>query len=160
MAYIGLQFLTRCTRTTAARTRLRQEELRQLIWDDMGLDEAEPNVRVRVVSAKNKTEERVPVVPEIVEELRAHRSASARRSDLVSPNSVPRCARLQGDLKANGITYQDEFGGFLDFHPLRHTCTTFLDRNRVSPRFAMKVLRQRDPRLTTLVYTDELQLLV
>lgn len=142
---------------TAARTGLRQEELRQLTWDDVALDKSEPSVRVRVVCAKNKTEEPVPLVPEIVEALTTHRPPCATGSDLVFPQ-VPRCARLQSDLKANGIAYQDEAGRYLDFHALRYTCATFLQRHGIPQRFAMKVLRQRDIRLTAQVYTDELQL--
>ncbi len=56
---------------TAARTGLRQEELRQLLWDDLRLDEGVPDVRVRIVCAKNKKEELVPLVPEICEALKA-----------------------------------------------------------------------------------------
>jgi integrase len=59
----------------AARTGLRQEELRQLIWDDLRFDEKVPHVRVRVTCAKNKKEEHVPLVPEIAEALKG---ASAR----------------------------------------------------------------------------------
>ncbi len=39
---------------TAAGTGLRNDELRQLIWDDVRLDVAVPWVRVRVVCAKKK----------------------------------------------------------------------------------------------------------
>jgi integrase len=54
---------------TAARTGLRQEELRQLTWADLSLDTDAPFVVVREASAKNKKEECVCLVPEIVERL-------------------------------------------------------------------------------------------
>lgn len=143
---------------TAARTGLRQEELRQLTWGDVRLDEAVPQVRVRVVCAKNKTEEDVPLVPEIVEALKAHRPKDTAASELVFPGGIPRAARLRADLKANGIAYQDEAGRYLDFHALRYTWTTFLQRHGIAQRFAMKLLRHSDIKLTAKVYTDESQL--
>jgi len=142
----------------AARTGLRQEELRQLIWDDLRFDDEVPHVRVRVVCAKNKTEEHVPLVPEIAEALRAHRPANASAKDLVFPNGIPRAARLRGDLESNGIAYQDESGRYADFHALRYTWTTFLQRHGIAQRFAMKLLRHSDMKLTAKVYTDETQL--
>ena len=143
---------------TAARTGLRQEELRQLIWDDLRLEEEVPYVRVRVVCAKNKTEEHVALVPEVCEALKAHRPPNYSSNGLVFERGVPRAERLQADLKANEIAYQDELGRYADFHALRYTWTTFLQRNGIAQRFAMKLLRHSDIRLTSKVYTDESQL--
>ena len=50
---------------TAARTGLRQEELKQMKWGDLRLDAAVPFVVVRDYAAKNKKEESVQLVPEI-----------------------------------------------------------------------------------------------
>src|ERR1022692_796257 len=54
---------------TAARTGLRQEELKQMKWGDLHLDADVPFVVVRDYAAKNKKEESVQLVPEIVEAL-------------------------------------------------------------------------------------------
>ncbi len=143
---------------TAARTGLRQEELRQLIWDDLRLEKEVPHVRVRVVCAKNKTEEQVELVPEICEALKAHRPPDYSPNGLVFEKGVPRAARLRADLETNEIAYQDELGRYADFHALRYTWTTFLQRNGIAQRFAMKLLRHSDIRLTSKVYTDESQL--
>jgi integrase len=143
---------------TAARTGLRWEELRQLNWNEVHLDDAVPHVVVRAETAKNKTEESVCLVPEIVEALKAYRSANESPSKLVFPNGIPRARRLQKDAEANGIAYQDELGRFADFHALRYTWATFLQRNGIAQRFAMKLMRHSDIKLTAKVYTDESQL--
>ena len=143
---------------TAARTGLRNDELRQLIWEDLRLDDAIPSVRVRVVCAKNKKEEYVPLIPEIIEVLKAHRPAKCSPLDLVFPRQVPRASRLEKDCATNRIAYCDETGRYVDFHALRHTFATFLQRHDVPQRFAMKLMRHIDMKLTAKGYTDETQL--
>ncbi len=97
---------------TAARTGLRWEELRQLTWGDVRLEANQPEILVRAETAKNKTEEPVMLVPEIVEALQAHRPAGWSAKDLVFPNGIPRARRLQKDSEALGIAYQDEAGRY------------------------------------------------
>jgi integrase len=143
---------------TAARTGLRQEELKQLTWGDLFLDATVPFVVVRDYAAKNKKEESVQLVPEIVEVLTAHRPAECAATDLVFPNGIPRARRLTKDAEANGIPYRDELGRYADFHALRYTWATFLQRNGVAQRFVMKLMRHSDIKLTAKVYTDEMQL--
>ena len=143
---------------TAARTGLRAEELRQLKWGEVKLEAAAPMVTVRAETAKNKMEEAVCLVPEIVAALKAYRPVKWSPMDLVFPNGIPRNLRLQKDAKANGIAYQDEKGRYADFHALRYTWATFLQRNGVAQRFAMKLMRHSDIKLTSKVYTDETQL--
>jgi len=63
------------------------------------MDDKVPTVRVRVLGAKNKKEERVPLVPEIVDALKAYRPDDYSASDLVFPNGVPRAGRLRRDLE-------------------------------------------------------------
>jgi hypothetical protein len=143
---------------TAARTGLRQEELKQMKWGDLHLDADVPFVVVRDYAAKNKKEESVQLVPEIVEALTAHRPAGCVGTDLVFPHGIPRARCLTLDAEANGIPYRDELGRYGDFHALRYTWATFLQRNGVAQRFAMKLMRHSDIRLTAQVYTDEMQL--
>ena len=143
---------------TAARTGLRQEELRQLTWADLHLDAAAPFLVVRDAVAKNKKEEPVCLVPEIVEVLKAHRPSEYSAAALVFPNGIPRASRLKVDAERNGIQYRDDVGRYADFHALRHTWATFLQRNDVPQRFAMKLMRHSDIKLTAKVYTDETQL--
>ena len=143
---------------TAARTGLRQEELRQLTWADVNLEAAAPFVIVRESCAKNKKEERVCLVPDVVEVLRSRRQSDSAPGDLVFPNGIPRASRLKVDAERNGIPYQDELGRYADFHALRYTWATFLQRHNIPQRFAMKLMRHSDIKLTAKVYTDEAQL--
>jgi len=113
---------------------------------------------VREWSAKNKKEERVYLVPETVEALRFHRPSDFTPDTLVFPNGIPRASRLRADAERNGIQYRDELGRYADFHALRYTCATWMQRNGVPARFAMKQMRHSDIKLTVKVYTDELQL--
>lgn len=143
---------------TAARTGLRSDELRQVTWADMELDAKPPRVRVRVETAKNKREQFVDLVPEIVEALREYRGASWKASANVFPKGIPRACRLMKDCEKNGIEYCDAEGRYADFHALRHTFGTWLQRNNIPPREIMRQMRHSDYRLTMNTYTDERQL--
>ena len=118
---------------TAVRTGLRWDELRQLKWNEVKLDAATPTITVRAETAKNKTEESVCLVPEIVEALKAHRPGKWPPTDLVFRQGIPRNRRLQKDAQANGISYQDEQGRYADFHALatpgRRSCNATGWRN-------------------------------
>ena len=140
---------------TAARSGLRSDELRQLAWADVELDAQPPRVRVRVETAKNKREQFVDLVPEIVEALRAYRGVSWKASANVFPKGIPRACRLKQDCEKNGIEYCDAEGRYADFHALRHTFGTWLQRNNIPPR---EIMRHSDYRLTMNTYTDERQL--
>ena len=143
---------------TAARTGLRQEELRQLTWADVQLETDVPFVVVREATAKNKKEERVCLMPEIVEALKAHRPTDFALRDRVFPHGIPRASRLKVDAARNGVPYRDQLGRYADFHALRYTWATFLQRNGVAQRCAMTLMRHSDIKLTAKVYTDEMQL--
>jgi hypothetical protein len=54
-------------------------------------------VVVREASAKNKKEERVCLVPEIVEALRSYRPSDSAPGALVFPKGIPRASRLKAD---------------------------------------------------------------
>ena len=113
---------------------------------------------VRAATAKNKTEERVCLVPEMAEALKAHQPPRFAPGDLVFPMGIPRASRLKVDEERIGVEYRDETGRYADFHALRYTWATFLQRNDIPQRFAMKLMRHSDIKLTSKVYTDETQL--
>ncbi len=100
----------------------------------------------------------MPLVPEIAEALRAHRPDDYSPNDLVFTDGVPRARPLRLDSESNGIAYCDESKRYADFHALRYTWATFLQRHGIAQRFAMKLLRHSDIKLTAKVYTDETQL--
>ena len=141
----------------AARTGLRQEELRQLQWGDVRLETQIPEIMVRAETAKNKTQEPVRLVPEIVEALKAHRPVRWLPSDLVFPNGIPRASRLKVDAERVGVAYCDEQDRYADFHALRYTWATFMRKHGISDNFARKQMRHQTIRQTD-GYTDEAQL--
>jgi len=73
--------------------------------------------------------------------LKGYRSAHESPSKLVFPNGIPRASQLRKGEKADGIAYRDGLGRHADFHALRYTWATFLQRNGISQRFAMKLMR-------------------
>ncbi len=77
--------------------------------------------------------------------------------DMVAPPDEKTRKARDGFLTAVK-TYQDELRRFADFHALRYTWATFLQRNGVAQRFAMNLMRHSDIKLTAKVYTDEMQL--
>lgn len=88
--------------------------------------------------------------------------ATSRERLLVNPRlcfgSIDGTFRLKADSDRNGIAYRDRSGGYADFHALRDTWATFLQRNGVFQRFAMQLMRHSDINLTSKVYVDETQL--
>jgi hypothetical protein len=97
-------------------------------------------------------------MPEIVEALGFHRPQDFAPGALVFPNGIPRASRLKVDAERNGIQYRDGSGRYADFHSLRYTWATFLQRNGIAQRLAMNLMRHSDIKLTSKVYTDESQL--
>jgi hypothetical protein len=67
---------------------------------------------------------------------------------------LPRIKRYRRDLEAVGIPYKDESGKIFDFHALRVTYGTHLQKSGVSIPEAMQLMRHSDSKLTTKIYTD------
>jgi hypothetical protein len=57
-------------------------------------------------------------------------------------------------LKQAGIDWKDDKGRQADFHALRTTLCTMLNKQGVSLQTAMSIMRHRDIRLTTKTYND------
>lgn len=139
----------------AARSGLRQEELKQLTWDDVELDQNRGMITVRDTVSKNRKQQRIPLLPELREALLQYRPISWKPHDRVFTRGVPRCGRLQEDLATIGVPYQDDLGRYADFHALRMTFSTYLQRNGVPIHVAKIMMRHSDIRLTTQTYLDE-----
>ena len=73
---------------------------------------------------------------------------------LVFPERVPAMKVIRADFKTACIPLEDERGHRVDFHALRMTYITRLQRAGVSPREAMELARHSDMRLTMKTYTD------
>ena len=70
------------------------------------------------------------------------------------PEGVPRARTLKKDLEQVGIPFCDEQGRYADFHSLRYSWATHLQRQGVNSRMAMELMRHSDRKLTDRLYTD------
>ena len=138
----------------AAWTGLRRNEIRQLTWGDIHVDTIPARITLQARTTKSKRADALPMHPQLADELRAWRPASAGPTDFVI-STVPHMNCLRADLALAGIAHKDEAGRYVDFHSLRVSLATMLAANRVSPRAAQALMRHTDPRLTAGVYTDE-----
>lgn len=139
---------------TAMYTGLRRNELRQLQWGDVHLDAAQPHVRLRAATTKNRKAESIPLHPELAAELRATRPTRVGPASPVF-DRIPTNETRRRDYERAGIARLDERGRQSDFHALRLTYCTMLHRQGVPLRQAMALMRHSDARLTTQVYTDQ-----
>jgi integrase len=146
--YRGIAYLT------AARTGLRHGELAQLKWGDMDFDSETPHVLARAGTTKNKKDSRIPLTRELEAALLTHKPDDAKPTDSVFPKGVPRARTLKKDLEKVGVPFCDEQGRYADFHSLRYSWATHLQRQGVNSRMAMELMRHSDRKLTDKIYTD------
>jgi integrase len=139
----------------AVHTGLRRSELRALQWKHIHLNKDGPIVILDGQFTKNGKDAKIPLHPEIAQELRACKPASAKPNDFVlTGKMLPSMWKMKRDLKKAAIEYEDNEGRRADFHSLRHTLATNLAPRNIAPRVAMEILRHSDIRLTMNLYTD------
>ena len=144
---------------TALFTGLRRNELKQLEWSDVHLDEPEPFLTVRSSITKNKRETTIRLHKQLADELWAIKpTRNLSGAKLFAGNRFPGMWVFKSDLKRAGIPYADAQNRKADFHALRYTFATNLTKAGVSPREAMELMRHSDLRLTMKTYTDAGQL--
>jgi len=134
-------------------TGLRRGEMRQLLWSDIRLDEARPFIDVRASTTKSKRAAVIPLVPMLVDALRAAKAKGVDFTGLVFPRGLPSVRMLAKDLDACGIPVEDERGFRVDFHALRHTFASILANVGVSELVRVKLARHSEWRQTDR-YTD------
>jgi integrase len=142
-------------------TGLRRSEAALVTVGALCLDEDAPYVHVEGKRAKSGRAATLPLRSDLAEDLRKHvaRLAEAHRGE--APPDMPlfdidwrnllRTFNL--DLASAGIPKRDAQGRTVDVHSLRHTFSTLLARNGVSPGVAQKLMRHSDIRLTMNTYT-------
>ena len=106
------------------------------------------------IHTKNSKDARIPLTIHLERELLKHRPEDWKPNHKVFPKGVPRARTLRIDLEKAGIPYQDEMDRYLDFHSLRYSWATFLQRKGVNSRTAMELMRHSDRKLTDKLYTD------
>jgi hypothetical protein len=88
--------------------------MQALTWLDLHLDAPSPFVLVRASTAKNHTQAALPLVPNLVSALKAHRAQQRVAIGKVFRRGVPTAKTLRKDLAACGIPHTDELGRRVD----------------------------------------------
>jgi integrase len=136
----------------ALSTGLRRNELRQLRWSDVHLEAPHPYLDVRAESTKSRRQKDQPLHPHVVKLLRDLRRATGGFDSMLLCR-VPHIRTHWRYLASAGIAAADGAGRRLDFHALRHTFGTLVDRISNSPHVTMDLMRHTDPKLTMNVYS-------
>lgn len=136
----------------ALHTGLRLDELRRLQWSDIDLEHR--LIRLRAEATKSKRADVLPITQTAHAALQ-QQATTSNAAGKVFAQGVPSHHTFQSDLTAAGIPRFDHRGLKADFHALRKTFITNLQRSGVSQRMAMALARHTDPRLTADIYTDQ-----
>jgi len=134
-------------------TGLRLKELGSLTVSSFNLDSEEPTVRIKASDAKGKQADEIPLSQRMTQQLkRLFKGKSKDSPALKLPSGGRGAAMLRADLMAAGVDYKDADGRFADFHSLRHTFVTMLERTGCPPKELQSLARHRTPNLTLGVY--------
>lgn len=128
-------------------TGLRRNELRELRWRDVRLDEETPCLRLRAEATKARRSDVVPLHPRAVEILRRLRLEGVDVGGCVF-DSVPSVQQLYRDLDGAGIQACDgrravpnEAGEVVDFHAFRMTLATMLANDGMGAFHLKRIMR-------------------
>ena len=141
--------------STSATTGIRLGELLEVELRDIRLEEAEPRIVARAATTKNRKEASLHLHPEVAAQLRAFLATRKIGPDeKVFAPFLSKRGQFKRDLEAAGIAPVDEKGRVVDFHSLRHTFCTNLQRLGTPQRVLMHLMRHSDRRLSDHIYTD------
>ena len=138
----------------AMTTGFRAGELASLEPGSFTLDADPPTATVKAAYSKNRRTSCQPLPLDVAEALRVYLDGRPAGAP-VWPGSWAEDAAdmLRLDLAAAGIPFADPEGRVCDFHALRHSYITLLQRSGVHPKLAQELARHSDIRLTMNVYT-------
>ncbi len=128
----------------AAFNGLRRNEAARLKWKSLALAAVIPFLAVRRKQGQTDEPDYIPVHP-YVAKLLAGRLAMPAAT--VLPN-VPDVATLEKEWTKAGVAFADEKGRRLDYHALRHTFQTTLDRTGCSRATKKKLMRHANEDVT------------
>ena len=131
---------------------LRHGEIEKLDWTDFNLDIPKPTVILRASITKNKKRAILPLSFDVVQALKEYRQD--KTSGLLFLKKIRFERQMRQDWKEAGISVYDEYGKKADFHALRVTFCTNLQKSGVSFQLAQILMRHSDYRLTSEIYTD------
>jgi len=139
----------------AVTTGLRLGELREVERRDIRLNDASPKIVARAATTKNRKEASLPLHRDVAVQLRAFLAGCEIEADEKVFEPLLRLrGQFKSDLCAAGIPPKDDQGRVVDFHSLRHTFCTNLQRLNVPLRVIMLMMRHSDRRLSDQTYTD------
>ncbi len=139
---------------TAMVTGFRASELASLFPYSFDLAGRPPLVTVKAAFSKNKKQSEQPLPADVAETLHDYLEGKPRDKAVWPGKWFEDAAEmLRLDLETAGIPYRDDAGCVADFHALRHSYITLLERSGVSPKLAQELARHSDIRLTMNVYT-------
>lgn len=141
----------------ALNTGLRRDELRQLRWGDLILEDEKPRLRVRASMSKNRRDAVLNLNRDFASSLLRMRPLDWAPFQPLFTH-IPRMPAIRGDMKRAGIPTTDDQGRTVDLHSLRMTYGTNLTTSGASPRVVMELMRHSDIKLTMKIYTDAAQL--
>lgn len=134
-------------------TGLRLKELGSLTVSSFDLDSEQPTVRIKATDAKGKRAGEIPLSQGMAEQLKLLFSGKPKDSPaLTMPPEGHAAKMLRADLEAAGVDYVNAEGLYADFHSLRHTFVTMLERTGCSPKTMQSLARHSTPNLTLGVY--------
>jgi len=137
---------------TAVFTGLRRGELEALEWGDLKLNAPVPFIQLRAQTTKARRSDTLPLRADLAEALRTARG-DAQDADKVFAR-VPDIELHKKWLDVADIAWTDGRNRRADFHSLRTTLCTMLNKAGVNIQTAMAVMRHTDIRLTTKTYND------
>lgn len=139
----------------AAEVGLRVGEIAGLQVGDLDLDPVGPALTVRATVAKNRTETRLPLRPELAVDLAPFVREKLPTASLLSlPQTFrDKAARwLRFDLERAEIAYRDASDRVADVHSLRGSFVSNLIRSGASAKVVQVLARHADARLTVGIY--------
>ncbi len=140
----------------AVETGLRYSEIRSLTRASFDFASDPATVTILAKDAKNGQDDTLALRPRLVAALKIHMELLSPTSQVFRLWNGKGAAMIQVDLKAAGIPYKDENGRVGDFHALRHTYGTLLNKAGVPLVTAQRLMRHSDPKLTANIYTHVL----
>lgn len=138
----------------ALTTGLRRKELKLLQWGDVHLEAPHPFINARPSTTKNGKTAVLWLRDDVVDELRKIKPKDVLPVEAVFAKGPPDMPAYLADLAAAEVDEYDSRGRRADFHALRHTVATNLNRAGVAPRVAQEVMRHSELSLTMRTYTD------
>jgi integrase len=139
----------------AATTGLRYGEMNKVERRDVRFDEGEAKIVARAFTTKNRKGATLVLHIEVADRLRVFLEGQGfSEGDKVFAPMFRKRGHLKRDLAAAGVARFDSRGRVADFHSLRYTFCTNLQKLDTPQRVLMHLMRHSDRRLSDHLYTD------